>query len=222
MEQEKYYFRVGILVAISLVASFFTITWFATSHRHINTLDYAIYFDSAVSGLKLGAPVKLKGLDVGMVTDIRFKDYEEDIIEVIAMIEDTAPIRQDTVATLQMKGITGTAYVALENTGDNPEALVLEEDADYLVIASRPSAIERVFSGVPELLDSLNNLSQQANKLLNDNSVDVVNTTVTDVRELIAEGKLALREIKMLAKSLREDPSQVLRGSKHKGVEIEP
>lgn len=224
MEQDKYYFRVGIFMTLVIVGAIFVLGWFSTN-RHKNTyLTYAIYFDGSVDGLSLGAPVKYKGIHIGDVQNIEFASYENDLIRVLVDIIDTAPIRTDTKASLKMQGITGTSLVSLENINgpDDPiEYVSKQEDEEYLLIGSKKSGLEQVFTSIPELVEELTKLGVQGQKLLSDENVKEVNLLLSDLRGLLAEGKVTMREVKMLAKTLREDPSQVLHGPAYKGFEVE-
>ncbi len=224
MEQDKYYFRVGIFVALMIAAAIFVLGWFSTNRHKESYAAYAIYFEGSVNGLSLGAPIKLKGIDIGNVQEISFDSYENDLIRVIVDIIDSAPIRTDTKASLQMQGITGTSIISLENTNkpeDKIEYLTKKEGDEYLVIGSKKSGLEKVFTSIPELIEELTKLGVQGQRLLSDKNIKGINLMMSDLRGLLAEGKITMREVKMLAKTLREDPSQVLRGPQYKGYEVE-
>ena len=224
MEQDRYYFRVGLFVSIVIAAAIYVLGWFASNQHKETRITYAIYFEGSVNGLSRGSPVKYKGIEVGNVLDIGFASYENDLIQVLVDIVDTAPVRKDTKASLQMQGITGTSIVSLENTnklGEPVEYLAKEEGEEYMVIGSEKSGLEKVFTSVPELIEELTKLGIQGQKLLSDDNINNVNLMMTELRSLLAEGKITMREIKMLSKTLREDPSQVLYGPKYKGYEVE-
>ena len=224
MEQDKYYFRVGLFVTIMIAIIIFVLGVFSTNRQQDIYITYAIYFDSSVNGLSLGSPVKYKGIDVGKVKSIEFDSYQNDFIRVLVDIVDTAPIRQDTQASLQLQGITGTSIISLEDTNDKDAPIVYlskEEEDEYLVISSAKSDLEQVFTSIPELMEELTRLSGQGQKLLSDENIKEMSRMMVDFRSLMVEGKQTMREFKMLAKTLREDPSQLIRGPKYKGYEVQ-
>jgi len=220
MEQEKFYFRVGVFVSFTIAMLITVLTWFATSSYRQGTTPYAIYFDVAVNGLSLGSNVELKGINVGTVREIGFAPDKSGQIMVLADIISSAPIRNDTVATLRIKGITGTSLISLDNTDEDATPLAKKEGEKYPVIKSKLSGLEKVFTSMPELIDELTKLGVQGQKLLSDENIKAVNLMLTDLRGMLAEGKVTMREVKMLAKTLREDPSQILHGSEYKGYEV--
>lgn len=223
MEQDRYYFRVGLFISVLIIAAFFALGWLAANRNNTRQLTYAIYFNNSVNGLSLGSPVKLKGIEIGNVKEIKFSSYEDDQILVLADIDSDAPIRKDTKASLQLQGITGTSMISLENTNkpDAPiEYLKIKEGEEYLVIESKQSGLEKVFTTIPELLEEFKKLGAQGQKLLSDDNIKEVKHTMKDLQSLLAEGKVTMREIKMLAKALREDPSQIIRGPQYKGYEV--
>src|SRR5262245_26396110 len=115
MEQDGYYFRVGLFVALTMVVAIFVIGWFAGHRDEMGKTTYAIYMKTSVNGLSLGAPVTLSGIQVGNVKEISFVSSDSSTIRVLADIVDTAPVHTDTVASLKLQGITGTSFVGLEN-----------------------------------------------------------------------------------------------------------
>lgn len=67
-----------------------------------------------VAGLKIGAPVWLAGVDVGLVTDIDFKDPEKsNEVEVTLQIDRNAlkKIGADSRVTIKTRGLMGEKYV---------------------------------------------------------------------------------------------------------------
>ncbi len=253
MENEKHYFSVGLFVIGLLTAAFFTILWFSTLGAQQRYTTYAIYFDGAVSGLSAGSPVLFKGLNVGRVNEIGFKNSGSDKIVVLADIEDRAPVRTDTVATIRLLGITGASALSLENTETEGTPLVKEEGQQYPVIQARASGLEKFFDELPQFIDRLSALAERLELALNDENIEAFGTLLNasadaaesasdaasgissltrqlrgvlggqtggEIQDVLTEAKIAMREIKMLAKSLREDPSKILRGPKYEGQRI--
>jgi phospholipid/cholesterol/gamma-HCH transport system substrate-binding protein len=66
-------------------------------------------------------------------------------------VERATPIKADTVATLEFQGLTGIAYVQLRG-GTQASARLDPNARTPPRIASRRSALERVFESTPELL----------------------------------------------------------------------
>ncbi len=248
MEQDSYYFRVGLFVLGGLFAAMIAIGWFATEKDDDGYTPYAIYINSAVDGLQPGAPVKLRGIQVGFVKQVAFSAAGDVTIRVIANIADTAPIHTNTRASLQMQGLTGASFVALENIAEPAQELTRKDNDQFLIIEYRQSSLERVFTSVPELIDQITRLAVQGQKVLSDENATALNETLTslnatvqtvgrivgtgnkgqvlqgafgELSEMVAEAKVTLREIRLLAKTLRDDPSILLHGVKQEGVKIQ-
>jgi paraquat-inducible protein B len=83
-----------VLGALALIVIVFVI--FGSAEFFKKTNGFVIYFEGDVTGLRIGSPVKVRGVDIGSVTKINpLYDKEGDIlIEVIVkiyagMIQDT-------------------------------------------------------------------------------------------------------------------------------------
>lgn len=69
---------------------------------------------SDVAGLKVGAPVWLAGVDVGIVTDIQFeKPNKTNEVEIVLQVEKSAlkKIGKDSAITVKTRGLMGEKYV---------------------------------------------------------------------------------------------------------------
>ena len=113
---------------------------------------YDVVFTSSVTGLQEGGQVRYRGVPVGTVRDIRIDPRDIGRVIVTAAIEDRAPIREQTVASLEMLGITGIAYVQLSEAPEGSPPLTPEPGRERPVIPAVPSALEQVFESTPELL----------------------------------------------------------------------
>lgn len=223
METEKYYFRIGIFLMLTFGAFAFYLSSINQEFEKRSFVRYSIYFSSAVTGLDEGAPVKLKGIDVGRVVLINFDATQNDRIHVITDIYDSAPIREDTIATLEYQGITGTSYIALSNKGTSSALMKKKppEGEKYPVIQSQQSELQAVLSGAPEVMGRFARVADQATKLLSDENIAELEGLMPEIRDTLAETRRAMREFKMLARTLREDPSVLVHSTKYEGYEVE-
>ena len=83
----------------------------------------------SVSGLKVDAPVRFRGVDVGRVDSISFDSHQSGEIRVRIAVDPAAPITRSTYAKLSYQGITGVAFIQLDDEkGKSREALPLSRE----------------------------------------------------------------------------------------------
>lgn len=222
METEKYYFRVGVFFIIVAGLFVYYLITFGGGQTMRDLTRYVVYFDHSVAGLTRGAPVRMNGLDVGLVDSTRFVDHGSDRILVLVDIDSNAPVREDTVASIAFQGITGTSYLALENQKIGQKAAPLEKKTGetYPVIASRQSELQLVMANAPTVMEKLVRMAGQMEKLLSDENISGVQSVIVNANGAVTEATGAMREFKMLARTLRDDPSIILRGSKYEGYKV--
>ena len=144
------------------------------------TRDFVLYFDNSVNGLRVGAPVKFKGVEVGSVKDIRLqleKGAEVNKIPVIIEIDlekltlrgATPEIAVDREAfhkaivdgfrgQLEMESlVTGVLYVALDFFPGTPINFVQQENVNnkYPEIPTLPTSLELAKGAVERILNKL-------------------------------------------------------------------
>ena len=74
---------------------------------------YHIRFEESVAGLDKGSPVRLKGVKVGTVDDLKIPRDDITKVEVTIAVDKDAPVKTDTDATIASVGITGLRYIEL-------------------------------------------------------------------------------------------------------------
>jgi phospholipid/cholesterol/gamma-HCH transport system substrate-binding protein len=85
---------------------------------------YELSTREAVSGLQPQAAVRYRGIDIGKVAQIGFDPQTTGNVLVRIAVDDKAPITKSTFATLGYQGVTGLAFVQLDDEGESKEPLV--------------------------------------------------------------------------------------------------
>jgi phospholipid/cholesterol/gamma-HCH transport system substrate-binding protein len=222
METEKHYFKVGLFFLTILGIFVYYLMTFGGENENQTLTRYAVYFDHSVAGLTRGAPVKLQGIAVGLVDSIRFVSRDSNRILVLADISETAPVHADTVASVSFQGITGTTYLSLENANPAAPAVFLSvpPGEKYPVIPSKQSEILSILNDAPATMEKLTGTVEQAQRLLSAKNVTAMQGLIPETHDALTEAAGAFREIKMLARTLREDPSIIIRGTKYDGYQV--
>ena len=114
MEIRASYLIVGAVV-LALIAGLAAFSvWLVGADIDRNVARYEIAFAGSVSGLSEGGQVLYRGIPVGRVADIRIDPADVETVLVAVDLERDTPIKEDTVASLELQGLTGIAYVQLE------------------------------------------------------------------------------------------------------------
>ena len=167
MEREANYAAVGAFVLLVALAAALFVYWYSDSREHRDYDRYEIYFNGSVSGLDAGAAVRYLGVGVGRVyracASIRAIPSR---VEVIVDIDSHTPISEQTVAVLQLQGVTGLLYIDLMDDRDNKRAAPAVAGLKYPVIRSAPSHFDVFLSSLPELVAGANDVVKRANRLL--------------------------------------------------------
>src|SRR6185369_17034169 len=166
METRASYFLVGVFVLALVTSLFGFVVWLSRFQLQEESTIYYVYFDGAVTGLSVGSTVRYRGVPVGTVTDIEIDSAKVELIQVTLSLKRGTPIKTDTVASLQLQGITGLSFVQLSGGTRDAPALEPPPGKRRATIPSQRSAIEKVFENAPELLTQLGVVASRAGDVL--------------------------------------------------------
>ena len=113
--------RVGITVIVaSLTLGFLLFLMSGTSGLFTHRITVKSYFDNA-EGLRVGAPVRLSGVDIGNVTKISIVPYKDkQTTPVESHDEAQHEIRlyhaRDSVTSLETAGVLGETYLDIDSS----------------------------------------------------------------------------------------------------------
>lgn len=165
--------KVGIFVLIGLII----LAVFVLSIGGFKTwaLGYRVNFIfNFVNGIKIGAPVRFAGVDVGEVKRINFiypNGKEEAKIQVVTWIKKDVRIPYDSTVWVNTLGLLGEKYIEIMPGNDYTRCLAANED----FIGIDPIAMHEVFRMgkdiVTTLDSSMKNREGTIGRLIYDDSV---------------------------------------------------
>lgn len=100
-----------VLVSIGLLGALLLKVGNFTLFKKGYTVRSQFHF---TAGVKAHAPVRLSGVDVGEITDIRINYGDETVIELVMWINEGAKIRLDSKAYVTTLGLMGEKYIEIK------------------------------------------------------------------------------------------------------------
>jgi phospholipid/cholesterol/gamma-HCH transport system substrate-binding protein len=155
METRASHLLIGTFVLVFVGAALGFVVWLAKVDFDRKFDYYAIYFDGAVSGLSVGGDVRFNGIPVGTVSAIDIDPTNPARVRVIVEVAADTPIRVDTIASLELQGITGVAFVELKGGSPGAPMLAAASVDEIPEIRSTSSAMQELFEGAPELINRI-------------------------------------------------------------------
>jgi phospholipid/cholesterol/gamma-HCH transport system substrate-binding protein len=163
MENKSHAIAAGIFVVAVAALLIALAAWLArdTTEQRVFELSSR----EGVTGLQPQAGVRYKGVSVGRVTAIELDSKVPGNVLVRIAVNDAAPITTSTFATLGFQGVTGLAFIQLDDTGESTQAVTRTGDA-LPRIPLRASLVSRLTDQGAQLLGHLEQASQRMNALL--------------------------------------------------------
>ena len=186
MDTRANYVAVGAFVLIVLAGILVATLWLARIQFQTEYRYYETDVHGPVTGLGMGAVVRLNGIEVGRVTRIEQNPKDPQLVRLILQVRDTIEIRTDAVASLETLGLTGVDYVEISGGTLASPPLVAAAGQDYPVIASRPSSLQQVFNNAPELVSRLMVIADRVAAVLDDKNRLAISDTLANIRDTTA------------------------------------
>lgn len=183
MESKSHALIAGVFTVLLAALATALALWLGKDQIQRNS--YTIATKLKVSGLNVQAAVRYKGIKVGKITDVDFdaKNPGQLLIQ-LDVVSDT-PVTQSTYATLGYQGVTGIAYIELDDDGSQPAPLAHDKQGTAK-IPLRPGLLQELETRGMSILSQTEELSKRLNQLLDKNNQDSLMTTVTQIGKAAA------------------------------------
>jgi phospholipid/cholesterol/gamma-HCH transport system substrate-binding protein len=168
MENRAYALAAGTFVLLLSIALVAGVLWLNRDEQ-VGGAPYIVTTTRPVSGLKVEAPVRFRGVDVGKVETIRFDPTEPGRVVVGITVDPEAPITSGTYAQLGFQGVTGLSFVQLDDDGTSRARLATSAELPAN-IPMRPS----LFDTGEEIITAFGEVADRMKKLLDDENQKVL------------------------------------------------
>jgi phospholipid/cholesterol/gamma-HCH transport system substrate-binding protein len=121
---------IGTTTLAVIAAAFVGLLGFRKIHSIQQRGPLRIVFEGSASGLHNGGGVNFDGVQVGEILSLKLDNPRK--VVAFTMVDNTAPIRKDTVVGLEFQGLTGVAAISL--TGGAATAPPVPLDVDGVPI----------------------------------------------------------------------------------------
>ncbi|HJV87195.1 MAG TPA: MlaD family protein [Noviherbaspirillum sp.] len=163
MENKSHALVAGLFTIVLLIAAVLIGLWL--NRDRVQWVPYQIATKLSIPGLNPQADVRYRGLDVGKVDDITFDPQVVGQILVHISVRPDTPITQSTYATLGYQGVTGIAYVQLDDDGSRP-VRVHSSKEQIARIEMRPSLFDQLQSRGLAILQQTEEVTKRINSML--------------------------------------------------------
>ena len=192
MESRSYALLTGlftILLGIALAASFI---WFRGDTKSYST--YLVVSKFPVNGLNRQAAVRFRGVEIGKVEDISIDPRDSKIILIRVIVDDTVPITRGTFAQIGYQGLTGIAFVVLDDDGSNPAPMQYPA-GDVARIEVRGNVFDDLAQSSKALLQQASDLLDRLNKIASESNQSRIENMLVNFEKASAQLEPALRAI---------------------------
>lgn len=173
-------YKLGLFAAAAIILIILSFFLVGVSEYFEPKLRVLTVFKDSVEGLKVGSPVKYKGVALGRVTRMAMRNTDQfiDVYMIVyssamdTICQDSNRIEECTLVSLhdyfmqlkkqgircslQSSGITGGVFIELDsNAGKDEYTLPVEAPSDVLYIPSRPSHITAVIENISKSAEQL-------------------------------------------------------------------
>jgi phospholipid/cholesterol/gamma-HCH transport system substrate-binding protein len=183
MENKSHAIAAGAFVLLVTALLVAMAVWLTRdqSEQHI----FEIASRDGVTGLQPQAGVRYKGVLVGRVVAIELDQTLVGNVLVRIAVNEVAPITTGTFASLGFQGVTGLAFIQLDDSGQSQTALV-STDGKPPRIPMRPGMFARLTEQGGSLLGQLEQASTRANGLLATENQKVLMQAIQNLGEAAA------------------------------------
>src|SRR6201996_980835 len=166
METRANYVLIGSFTLAVIAAAFGFVLWFQSLHTTKARGPLRVIFEGPASGLRNGGSVNFNGIRIGEVISVKLDNPRR--VVALPMVENTAPLRKDTLVGLEFQGLTGVAAISLKGGEEAAPPVPLDEDG-IPVLTADPNKLQDVTEAIRATL-------QNVNRVVADNQESVKNS----------------------------------------------
>ena len=178
MENRSHALMTGFFTIALLIAAVLAGIWF--NRDSTERVPYLIATTESIPGLNPQAAVRYRGLEVGRVDDISFNPAVAGQIIIRLSVDPKAPVTKTTFATLGYQGVTGIAFIQLddEKTGS---PLLKSDTAQVAAIPLRQGLLDQLEKRGLVILQKTEEITSKVNAMLGPDNQKLMTDAFTKI-----------------------------------------
>ena len=199
MENRSHALLAGLFTLAFLAAAALSLWWLGGTREATHT--YILETRGSVTGLNFEAQVRYRGIRAGKVKDIRPDPQDPATLLVEITLGRQYLLTDRTVARLNTQGITGIAYVMLEEgeDGASPGKPLPLDGQSPPRLQIQPGLLQQLGQHADDIGEQVSELSLRLNRLLDDRNLQNVKRSLDN----LAAATDSLKELPVIMASLR-------------------
>jgi len=178
MENRSYALMTGFFTVALLVAAVLIGLWLNRDSTKMR--PYEIVTTQTIPGLNPQAAVRYRGLEVGRVDDIVFDPRVTGQILIKLSIAEGAPVTTTTFASLGYQGVTGIAFIQLDD--DRTGSPLLASDKGHVArIPLRPGLLDQLEKRGLSILEKTEQITNSLNKIVSEENAEKITSAVDNI-----------------------------------------
>ncbi len=190
MEIRANYLLVGIFSLLILLGAGLFLLWVGGRGGSIPMSAYDISFNESVKGLSVNSDVLFTGIKVGKVTDITISRVTPGEVRVRISIAADTPVREDSMAQLEPRGITGVSVISISGGSAQSPLMEVGENSVGLILC-QPSPLASVVSQAPDVLAAANQVLRRVEAVFSEENTEALKNILASLSQV--SGALATR-----------------------------
>jgi phospholipid/cholesterol/gamma-HCH transport system substrate-binding protein len=188
MENRSYALMTGFFTVALLVAAILVGLWLNRDRTELH--PYEIVTTQTIPGLNPQATVRYRGLEVGRVDDIVFDPRVTGQILIRLSIAEGAPVTTTTFASLGYQGVTGIAFIQLDD--DRTGSPLLASDKGHVArIPLRPGLLDQLEKRGLSILEKTEQITNSLNSILSQENAEKITGAVDNIsKAAVAYGEI--------------------------------
>ncbi len=201
MERGVNYIFIGACFVLSLVGFVVFIFWFSDSG--IFKDEVAIYksYTKRPLNIKVDSLIKYKGINVGRVKSIGFRNSDFEEIEIIMEVRKDLPVRKNSTIRVEQNGILGSSFLALIQNEKTDEII---SDSESAILMIRSDSMSQIMDAIPGIAGKVDYLLDSANEVLSEENARHIAGILATIND-------ATKNINILAQNLNKNTADIER-----------
>lgn len=191
MEHRVSYTVIGAFVLVFGALLVAGLLWLSAGGATGRYQDYVIYLKSGAGSLNRNSQVQYHGVPVGRVSEVSLDPENPTRARVVLSIRETAPIKEDTRAEVDTRGVTGTGYVSLSGGSPGSPPLEAKPGQELPVIPTQVSSVTSLTTAAQHVAENIIAVAKRLNKVLSDKNIKSLSDTLSNIQ--VVTQRLAAR-----------------------------